>query len=208
MKSILLSFFLLSACVHAGAASASASVSAPVTDQATLGAALTRYLTGYGQLCVGKYDWPITVKAQDVDNGQRDAVQLPAMAQEGLVKAAPAEEGAMRYTLSDAGRAYYWPRTVPRRDGTPGVKAVHDFCAGRLQLDSVVQWTPPVLSGDHYETTARYTYAIAAAPWTANARLQQVFPMITRVIKGQHSAQLSQKLQFIDGRWEAVVAVD
>ena len=204
MKSILLSCCLLSACVHAGAASASA----PVTDQATLGAALTRYLAGYGQLCVGRYDWPITVKAQDVDNGQRDALQLPAMAQAGLVAATPAEEGAMRYTLSDAGRAYYWPRTVPRRDGTPGVKAVHDFCAGRLKLDSVVQWTPPVLSGDHYETTARYTYAIAAAPWTANPRLQQVFPMITRVIKGQHAAQLSQKLQFVDGRWDAVVAVE
>ena len=202
MKSTLLLLCLFSAFVHAGAASA------PVTDQATLRAALTRYLTAYGQLCVGKYDWPITVKAQDVDNGQRDAMQLPAMAQAGLVAATPAEEGAMRYTLTDTGRAYYWPRTVARRDGTPGVKDVHDFCAGRLQLDSVVQWTPPVLSGDHYETTARYTYAIAAAPWTANARLQQAFPMITRVIKGQHTAQLSQKLQFVDGRWDAVVAVE
>jgi hypothetical protein len=208
MKSLLLLSCLLSAGVHAAAASSSASSTTPVVDQAGMKAGLMRYLTGYGQLCVGKYDWPITVKAQDLENGQRDAVQLPAMAQAGLVTATPAEEGAMRYTLTDAGRAYYWPRTVPRRDGTPGVKEVHDFCAGRLQLDSVVQWTPPVLSGDHYETTARYTYTIAAAPWTANARLQQAFPMITRVIKGQHTAQLSQKLQFVDGRWDAVVAVE
>lgn len=51
----------------------------------------------------------------------------------------------------------------------------------------------PPISGDYDETTAR---------------LQQVFPMITRVINGQHTAQLSQKLQFVDGRWEAVVAVE
>jgi hypothetical protein len=89
MKSLLLLSCLLSAGVHAAAASSSASSTKPVVDQAGMKAGLTRYLTGYGQLCVGKYDWPITVKAQDLENGQRDAVQLPAMAQAGLVTATP-----------------------------------------------------------------------------------------------------------------------
>jgi len=196
----LLSLLAASAC--AGAAQP------PATDQASVGTALTRYLAGNGQLCVGKYDWPITVTAQDADNGQRDAVQLPAMADAGLVQATPGDAGAVTYALSTAGRLWYLPRQVARRDGIPGIKDVHDFCAGRLRLERVVQWTPPSLVGDHYETTARYTYAIDAAPWTATARLQQVFPMIARVIKGQHSAQLAQRLQFVDGRWDAVVTID
>lgn len=202
MKSSLLLCSLLAASALAGAAQP------PAADQASVGSALTRYLAANGQLCVGKYDWPITVKAQDVDHGQRDAVQLPAMAEAGLVEATPGAAGAVTYALSDTGRAWYLPRQVARRDGTPGLKDVHDFCAGRLRLEHVVQWTPPVLVGDHYETTARYTYTIDAAPWTAKPRLQQVFPMIARVINGQHSAQLAQRLQFVDGRWNAVVAIE
>jgi len=187
---------------------ATAGATPPAVDQAGVATALTRYLADNGKLCTGKYDWPVTVTAQDADNGQRDAVQLPAMAAAGLARATPGEAGAVRYTLTDAGRAFYWPRTVPRRDGTPGVKQVHDFCAGRLRLERVVQWTPPVLAGERYETTARYTYAIAAAPWTGNPRLQQAFPMIARVVRGQHGAQLAQRLQFVGGRWEAVVAIE
>ena len=176
MKSSLF-FSLLAASAIAGAAQP------PAADQASVGTALTRYLSGHGQLCTGKYDWPITVKAQDVANGQRDAVQLPAMVEAGLVQATPGDEGAVTYALTDAGRSWYLPRQVPRRDGTPGEKDVHDFCAGRLRLDHVMQWTPPVLVGDHYETTARYTYSIDAAPWTTKPQMQQVFPMIARVIK-------------------------
>lgn len=201
MKSTLF-ILLASAAVHAGA------VPPPVADQASVGSALTRYLTEHGQLCVGKYDWPITVTAPAVESGQRDALQLPAMAQAGLVQGTPADDGATRYVLTEAGRAFYWPRQVARRDGTPAQMAVHDFCAGRLRLERVVQWTAPVLVGDHYQTTARYTYIVAAAPWTANPRLQQVFPMVARVIRDQHSAQLAQRLQFIDGRWEALVAIE
>ena len=38
---------------------------APVPDKTSLGTALARYLADRGQLCVGKYDWPITVTPQD-----------------------------------------------------------------------------------------------------------------------------------------------
>jgi hypothetical protein len=202
MKPVTFLLLVVAAGANAG------TINPPLADQSGIGMGLMRYLARHGQLCVGKYDWPITVSALDAANGQRDALQLPALAQAGLVDAAPAAEGAVRYALSEAGRAYYWPRQVARRDGTPGQKEVHDFCAGQLRLDRVVQWSAPVRVGDHYETTARYTYAIGAAPWTGDPRLQQVFPMITRVIAGQHTAQLAQRLQYIGGRWEALVAID
>ena len=181
---------------------------APVPDKKTLSKALARYLADRGQLCVGKYDWPITVTPQDAENGRRDAVQLPAMEQAGLVHATPGDDGAVTYRLSEAGSKYYWPRTVNRRDGEPGEMAMHDFCAGRLALEQVVRWTPPVQVGDHYESTATYTYTVAPAAWTADPRLQQVFPMIARVIRGQHTAQLAQRMRFAGGRWEAVTVVE
>ena len=199
-------FFLLAAaaaaCAHAAAATA------PVPDKTMLGTAVTRYLAERGQLCVGKYDWPITVTPRDAENGQRNALQLPAMAQAGLVQATPGDAGAVTYTLSETGRTYYWPRKVERRDGIPGQMNVRDFCAGRLTLDQVVQWTAPVLVGAHYESTVSFTYAVAPAPWTADPRLQQVFPMIARVIKGQHGARLAQRMRFVDGRWEALARIE
>lgn len=190
-------------CLHAGAATQQ-----PVPNQKAMTAAVTRYLADRGQLCVGKYDWPITVTQKDNDNGLRNALQLPVMALAGLVEATPGDDGAVTYTLSETGRKYYWPRKVNRRDGAPGDMDVHDFCAGRLTLDKVVRWTEPVQVGDHYEATATYTYLIAPAPWTADSRLQQAFPMIDRVIKGQHTAQLAQRLRFIDGKWEPVTTVE
>jgi hypothetical protein len=179
----------------------------PVPTNKELNAVLTRYLADNGQLCVGKYEWPITVKPEDAGNGERNAVQMPALAEAGLVQALPTSDGAMTYRLTDAGKQYYWPRKVNRRDGTPGQMDVHDFCAGRLKLDQLVRWTPPVMVGDHYEATASYTYSIAAAAWTADPRLQQVFPMIARVIKGQRNAQLTQRVRYVDGHWEAVPSV-
>lgn len=192
----------------AGVTLHAAAAAAPVPDKTSLGTALARYLADRGQLCVGKYDWPITVTPQDAANGQRNALQLPVMEQAGLVQATPGEAGAVTYRLSEAGSQYYWPRTVNRRDGKPGEMAVHDFCAGRLALEQVVRWTVPVPVGDYYESTATYTYTVVPAAWTANPRLQQVFPMIARVIKGQHTAQLAQRMRFAGGRWEAMTAVE
>jgi hypothetical protein len=207
MTSMKSCFFLL-ALAGAAAQAATATATPPVPNKTALGAALVRYLADHGELCVGKYDWPIVVTARDAENGQRNAVQLPAMEAAGLVLATPGADGAVSYALSEKGRQYYWPRRVERRDGTPGRMDVRDFCAGRLALDQVVQWTAPVLVGEHYEATATYTYAVAPAPWTAEPRLQQVFPMIARVIKGQHGARLAQRLRFVDGRWEALTAVE
>jgi hypothetical protein len=207
MKRTMTSRFLL-LLAAAGATLHATAAPAPVPNKTALGTALARYLADRGQLCVGKYDWPITVTPQDVESGQRNAVQLPAMEQAGLVQATPGDDGAVTYRLSAAGSKYYWPRTVNRRDGKPGEMAVHDVCAGRLMLEQVVRWTAPMRVGDNYESTVTYTYTIAPAAWTADPRLQQVFPMIARVIKGQHTAQLAQRMRFAGGRWEAVTAVE
>jgi len=195
------SLLALGLCTHAAAAPA------PQPDSKAMGAALTRYLAENGQLCVGKYDWPITVTPREVENGHRNALQLPAIVQAGLATATPGDDGAVIYRLSGTGEQYYWPRTLGARSGEPA-KAVHDFCAGKLKLDKVVRWSAPVLAGDHYEAAATYTYSIAAAPWMADPRLQQAFPMIARVIKGQHGAELVQRMRYTGVRWEAITSIE
>lgn len=195
------STFTLALCMHAQAAQ---TTHAPHPNQKILGTALVQHLAQSGQLCVGKYTWPIRITPQDVENRQRDAVQLPVMAQAGLVEATPADDGAVSYRLSAAGRRWYWPRLVTPRDGAPGKLAVQDFCAGTLKLDRLVRWTPPVLVGQHYETLATYTYTMNAAEWTADPRLLDVFPVVDQIVKGQRSAELAQRLRFVDGAWVAV----
>jgi hypothetical protein len=198
----------LALCAHARGAQRAPADHAPQPTQKTLGAALVQHLAQSGQLCVGKYTWPIRITSQDVANRQRDAVQLPVMEQAGLVEATPADDGAVSYRLSTAGRRWYWPRLVTPRDGAPGKLAVQDFCAGTLTLDRLVRWTPPVLVGGHYETLATYTYTMQAAEWTTDARLLDVFPVVDQIVKGQRSAELAQRLRFVDGQWVAVTELN
>src|ERR1700741_844748 len=81
--------------------------------------ALTKYLAKQGDLCVGKFDWPIDISQRDVESSTRDAVQLPVMEKLGLV--ASSSESVMRkgegdvetpvpvqrYVLTDAGKKFY-----------------------------------------------------------------------------------------------------
>ncbi|MES2152933.1 MAG: hypothetical protein V4508_24410 [Pseudomonadota bacterium] len=181
MKLTLLPLLCLACAAHA----------APAPNQLTISGALQHYLAERGDLCVGKFDWPIAVGAQDRDAGSRDALQMPVLEKLGMVVGERDGE-TTRYALSEAGKKFY----IKRREG----KA--DFCAGKIKLKKVVRWTPPDAAG---ETTVSYTYTIAAAPWTRDSAAQQVFPMVDRVVKGQGSLQLTQRLKWLHRRWVAVL---
>lgn len=174
----------------------------PAPTQRALADGLRRYLADHGQLCVGKSAWPIQVSAAMVDAGQRDAVQLPVLEQLGLVSGTAAADQSVSYALTDAGKRWYWPR--PTSAGAP----VRDLCAGTLKLDRVVRWSAPSERDGSMETTVTYTYTMTTAPWTADERAQRVFPMIARVVNGQRTAQLAQRLRLHHGRWEGIAAAE
>lgn len=184
---------------------------APSSDQ--FAAALKDYLAQRGDLCLAKTDWPIDLTQHEIDTGARNALQLPVLERLGLASSTVAEVDVQddqavshrmkvrRYALTEAGRQFY----LTRERATPGGgrQTVGDFCAARLSLDRVVHWE---LAGEGRDrlATVSYTYQVKAAPWTADAEVQRVFPVVAQVIRGAGSAQLQERFRPTATGWVAV----
>ncbi|MEP7102598.1 MAG: hypothetical protein ABI781_18945 [Burkholderiales bacterium] len=177
-------------------------------DAQVLGTAMQTYLAQRGDLCLAKTNWPIDLTQHEIDSGARNALQLPVLERLGLVDSSVAEidvddEGTLhhmkvrRYALTDAGRKFYLVR-----GGKQGA-AAGDFCAAHLSLDRVVGWELRG-SGAQRQAVVSYTYRVDVAPWTRDAEVQKVFPVVAGVIRGAGSAQLQQTFAFSDAGWVAV----
>jgi hypothetical protein len=168
--------------------------------------AVNGYLDKRGDLCLGKYDWPIEVSAQEFQNGGRNAVQLPVLEKLGVVRStaderSPQVEGAhapRRYELTDMGRKYYLKRE------SAGVQHAHsaDFCAAKLKLDRIVDWEIHK-NGAQSEAVVTYTYRVDAAPWAQDQDAQRVFPAVARVLNGAGNAKLREVFALTSNGWAA-----
>jgi hypothetical protein len=179
-----------------------------------LRAALEKYLQERGNLCLGKFDWPIEISERDSRLGTRDAMQMPVLEKAGIVSSKVVEkqeEGAeqavtvTRYELTGIGRKFYLARDTTNVSAD-GKEIVHhgDFCAGKLSLDKIVGWSTPQATADEQQTTVTYTYKIAAADWARKPEIQKVFPMVDRIIKGERTLQLEQLFRLTKDGWVAV----
>jgi hypothetical protein len=178
-----------------------------------LSAGLQTYLAQRGDLCLGKNDWPIDLTQREIDAGARNALQLPVLERLGLLRSTVAEVDVKddnevahhmkvrRYALTDSGRSYYLEREQTQRDGHKIRRG--DFCAAKLSLDKIVRWE---LKGEGAQRQAlvSYTYRIQAAPWTADAEVQKVFPVVAGVVRGAGSAQLQEAFRPTEAGWVAV----
>jgi hypothetical protein len=173
-------------------------------DATTLGAAMNTYLAKRGDLCLAKSAWPIDVTQAEVDHGGRNALQMPVLERLGLVASTVAEidvddEGAKhhmkvrRYALTDSGRKFYVAREAKGSD----------FCAAHLSLDKIVGWNVQK-DGDKRQAIVTYTYHVDAAPWTKDAEVQKVFPMVAGVLRGDGTAHLQETFALGDAGWVAV----
>lgn len=182
-------------------------------NRANVMKAMNAYLETRGDLCLAKSSWPIDVTADEEQGGSRNGLQMPALEKLGLVAGSDvridktAEDGSTstvvvrRYRLTDAGAKFYLPRAAHKRpSGNRFAEADHDFCAARLSLDQVVGWETP---GGPSEAVVTYTYKIAPAPWTSDAGVRQVFPMVDRIIRGAGVLELKEVLVRTDSGWEA-----
>jgi hypothetical protein len=176
-------------------------------------AAVNGYLDKRGDLCLGKYDWPIEVTAQEIQAGGRNAVQLPVLEKLGVVRSIavsaddPAQQAAAplvarRYELTEAGKKYYLKR---ERAGTHAHAA--DFCAAKLSLDKIVAWEIHQ-NGAQSEAIVTYTYRVAAAPWAQDPDAQRVFPAVARVLSGAGKAQLREAFTLTGSGWAAKDSFD
>ena len=78
-----------------------------------------------------------------------------------------------------------------------------DFCAAHLSLDRIVGWELRG-SGPQRQAVVTYTYQVDAAPWTKDAEVQKVFPVVAGVIRGAGTAQLQETFAHGDAGWVAV----
>jgi hypothetical protein len=213
---IQLGLALATACSFAPNAFAAQPHVAAKADQKNLSAALQQYLARQGDLCLGKFDWPIDVSLAEFPDRSRNALQMPVLEKLGLVSASDStiihksEEGsettlaAKRYALTDVGSKYYIPRMSPALAGGEPVVHHHDFCAGKVSLKKIVHWETPSQVDGHLQTVVTYTYTFAPAAWANDGDIRRVFPMLDQVIKGQGSMELQQRLQLADGKWVGV----
>ena len=167
--------------------------------------ALEEYLREKGHLCLGKFDWPISVSEQDRQTGTKDAVQMPVLEKRGLAVSSPQAAAAVtRYDLSDNGKKYYLATAAS--SGAASTRYRGDLCGATLKLDQIIKWEGPEIVDGHPQTTVKYTYRVVdPADWILDADLNRVFPMVRRLLLGARSLQLEQAFAWIDGRWVAVV---
>ena len=173
-------------------------------------AAVNGYLNKRGDLCLGKYDWPIEVSAQEIQAGGRNAVQLPVLEKLGVVQSIAVSSDdhaqpaaalvARRYELTETGKKYYLKREGAREHPA-------DFCAAKLSLDKVVSWEVHE-NGAQSTAVVTYTYRVDAAPWAQDADAQRVFPAVARVLSGAGKAQLREAFTLTRDGWAARDSVD
>jgi hypothetical protein len=180
---------------------------------ATFTSGMTSYLKARGDLCLDK-QFPIDVSEREVLLGSRNALQMPALEHAGLVTSTDTmgelktEDGVepikvRRYRLTDVGQRYYLSRPALGEIGSNGQPIVHsDLCALKLSLDKVVGFE---LAPGSEATSAvvSYTYKVEPAPWLGSLEIQQVFPAVTRVLKGASSAQLKEGFTLTPSGWIA-----
>jgi hypothetical protein len=182
-------------------------------DRGSFTAAVNDYLDTRGDLCLGKYDWPIEVSAQEIQAGGRNAIQLPVLEKLGVVRSTAVsaddhpQQGAAplmvrRYELTDTGKKYYLKREGGGTHARPA-----DFCAAKLSLDKIVAWEVHE-NGAQSEAVVTYTYRVDAAPWATGADAQRVFPAVARVLSGAGKAQLREAFTLTGSGWAAKDSVD
>lgn len=224
--------FIFAAGLSSLAMAANESSSLNKANDAELTQALNKYLATQGDLCVGKFDWPIDVTIDEAQAmNTRDAVQMPVLEKLGLVTTTDSMTTrlidekevtltATRYTLTEKGRKYYLSKQSTSLAAGKQIVHAHDLCAGKLSLDKITRFDFDTISDTSntgsdkqkagsdnlkpVEVTVSYTYKIAPAEWATKPEVQQVFPLVAQVIKGQGTLQLQQVFHRTDNSWEAV----
>lgn len=186
---------------------------AQVPNRANLTAAVNDYLAQRGHLCLGKYEWPITVTAADRQARSLDAQQMPVLETLGLVTGhdvvearkvaddAAVAQPAREYVLTAAGQKYYLHVPVVVATATQHVTHPADFCVATLSLDRLIGWEKPQALDGRTVTSVLFTYNIAPAPWTQMPDARRVFPVVTHAVENAGTQQLRLGVHLTKRGW-------
>jgi len=190
------------------AAAAQAASDPAVPSQKNLEPAVRKYLEERGDFCLGKFEWPIAVGADDRQARSNNAVQMPVLEKLGLVTVADAahDPTIQEYSLTDAGKKYYLAKpAVTLNSAGQKIKHQGDLCPVKLKLDKVLSWEPLTVIDGQAQTTVTYTYKIEkSASWAQNEEVRKVFPMLARVLDHPGTQHLVQLFAWSGHGWVAV----
>lgn len=172
--------------------------------------AINAYLAKHGEVCTAiGHQFPIDIPVPDrVGIG----TQLSVLRRAGLLRVTDTTavvhgtfdalrgptppQPVKRYELTEKGRKYF--QTIP---GTLGPTT--GFCYGQKSVASIVKWTVPVIVGGSSQAEVTYNYKIVNLPaWAMHPDVQQAFPDIETVIRGQSKSAEIAGLQLTNGGWE------
>lgn len=167
--------------------------------------AVEAFLADHGDLCLAMYSWPRDVTPEDRQAGSHEAVQLPVLERLGVVRSEDLS-GTKRYFLTAKGRESFLQKRRTTLD-VHGQVEQHDgdFCVAHLTLDKVIKRSPTEQIHGRVETVASYTYKVRSAAWMADPQARKVFPMVDRIIRGEHNALMTATLQVQNGKWVPVL---
>ena len=175
--------------------------------------AVADYLAQRGNLCVAKYDWPISVTDAERQAHSPDSQQMPALETLGLVTSRDARvkrQGASaalpgrEYALTPEGSKYYLH--VPVVVATAREHVVHpaDLCVARLSLDRVFGWEKPQTINGRVVSSVLFSYRVVdPAPWMATQDARRAFPMAMRAIANAGTLQLRLGVHLTSKGWIA-----
>lgn len=181
-----------------------------IENRANFELALRAYLSAHGDMCLGKFDWPVDVSKRDMQAKSANSLQLPVMQKLGLVSVQQIDgqgQPGMRYQLTDAGRKFYLRK--PMQSPGPQGSTLHhdgDLCYGHMQLDQIIGWDRAQLVDGRPQIVLTYTYRSDTAPWAKNAEVRQVFPVLARMVESAGTLQLRQSFRLNDDGWVGVPA--
>jgi hypothetical protein len=166
-------------------------------------AAVSKFLDEHGDMCVGKVKWPIDVTKDEAASRTANSLQMPVLEKVGLVQKQQISDTTMRFSLSDAGKKYYVNKQLPSMAAN-GAVSMHegDLCYGKLHVDKVIGWESPRTVDGVQRTVITYTYTIDPAPWTKDAEVQRVFPVVAMVVRSGGTLQLKQVVVLTKDGWE------
>lgn len=182
-------------------------------SKANFGAAISRYLAGDRETCLGFRVWPVDVRL-DVDEalmvaiGSNIAQRMRALEGVGLVEGHPVsgEESAatgVRYDLTKKGRGYYRRAGGAEPSAGEGIGDYKDLCFGRLVLDAVVKWEAFQTPGEAAQARVFYTYKIDdLADWTKDKLVREAFGEAAWLVDGNRRERKNKILTLSSEGWD------
>ena len=177
--------------------------------------AINQYLDQHGKTCtLISRQFPIDIPASAQQTQYGFGPQLLALQHAGLVsetdttavvhtmldplRGTTPPQPVRQYQLTAEGQKYF--QQVPGSFGPTG-----SLCYGQKSVDSILDWSNPVNTGDSSQTEVTYKYKfVNLAAWANQTEIQRKFPDIASEVNGASKTNQKIGLQLTNDGWKVL----